>query len=135
MIIPLDTSRWMPKEDQRVVQTIECCESNVRRESLKCLLLGYVYTIQNGFLAGTKTIPESLLFTLIRTVISARKAAFSRSLKWRVTNRIGVHTDTRYLFVCWPEKLSAQCKHTSQICLQNMFVIYTSCKSTLLLVK
>lgn len=59
MIIPLDTSRWMPKEDQRVVQTIGCCKSNVRRESLKCGLLGYVYSIPNGFLAGTKTIPDS----------------------------------------------------------------------------
>lgn len=59
MIIPLDTSRWMPKEDQRVVQTIECCKSNVRRESLKCVLLGYVYTLPNSFLAGTKTIPDS----------------------------------------------------------------------------
>ena len=43
MPIPLDTSRWISKEDQqRVVQTIECCKSKMRKESLNCVLLGYV---------------------------------------------------------------------------------------------
>ena len=63
-----------------------------------------VHTIPDSFCAGTKTIPVELLFTHIRTGISARflersEAVPRRSLKWSVTYRIVVHIHTSYIYL------------------------------------
>ena len=70
------------------------------------------HTIPDRFCADTKTIPDrASIYTYTRTVISARflcrKGADEprRSLNWRVTYRIGVHT-TSDSFSWRYEKLS-----------------------------
>ena len=79
----------------------------------RSLNLGYVYSIPDSFCAGPKTIPEGLLFTHTNSdfgsiaVTERSRAAPRRSLKWRVTYRIGIHT-IQDSFSCRQEKLSVE---------------------------
>ena len=79
----------------------------------RSLNLGYVYSIPDSFCAGPKTIPEGLLFTRTNSdfgsiaVTERSRAAPRRSLKWRVTYRIGIHT-IQDSFSCRQEKLSVK---------------------------
>ena len=79
----------------------------------RSLNLGYAYSIPDSFCAGPKTISEGLLFTHTNSdfgsiaVTERSRAAPRRSLKWRVTYRIGIHT-IQDSFSCRQEKLSVK---------------------------